>query len=67
VGNKISVIQTILTVVWGIAGMYNFYRAFRRLKFENKYIRRLLKENKELKEKVIKLETNVGCRDQRTA
>lgn len=45
-----------ISAVFGIAGLYNTYRAFKRLRSENKYIRRLLKENKELKEKIITLE-----------
>lgn len=55
-----------ISVIFGIAGLYNTYRAFRRLKYENKYIRRLLKENKQLKEKIITLE-NHGRKDQSVA
>ncbi len=53
---KDKVVQQLLTYIWGIAGMYNFIRAFTTLRKENKYIKQLLKENGELKEKIIQLE-----------
>jgi len=53
---KDKTVQELLTYVWGIAGMYNFVRAFITLRKESKYIKQLLKENEELKEKVIQLE-----------
>lgn len=61
--DKQNIIKYILTVIWGIAGIFNTVMAVKGYKKESAYIKQLLQENKELKEKIIQLNANESYRE----
>lgn len=65
--DKQNIIKYLLTVIWGIAGIFNTIMAIKGYKKEGAYIKRLLKENKELKEKIIQLQRYDDRKSERTA
>lgn len=65
--DKQNIIKYLLTVIWGIAGIFNTVMAIKGYKKESAYIKQLLQENKDLKEKIIQLQRYDDRKSERTA